>query len=188
MKAVVGLGNPDAKYKNTRHNVGFMVVDKVLGRKNLKLSDKFSGFFAKSEDALFLLPLTYMNLSGRAVIELMNFYKLSPSDIIVIFDDVSLPLGTLRLRANGSDGGHNGIKSIINSIGTSDFNRLKVGIGEQPPDMPLENYVLANFTREEMPVLNKALDIAADAIEDYLKGIDIITLQSRYNKDYSQND
>lgn len=184
MKAVIGLGNPDAKYKNTRHNVGFMVVDKILGRRNLKLSDKFSGFFAKSEDVLFLLPLTYMNLSGRAVIELMNFYKLSPRDIIIVFDDVSLPLGTLRLRASGSDGGHNGVKSIINSIGTSDFDRLKVGIGDAPPNMPLENYVLTDFTKDEIPILDKTLDIAADAIEDYLKNIDTVTLQSNYNKSH----
>jgi PTH1 family peptidyl-tRNA hydrolase len=184
MKAVIGLGNPDAKYKNTRHNIGFMVLDRILGRKNLKLSDKFSGFFAKSEDVLFLLPLTYMNLSGRAVVELMNFYKLAPEDIIVVFDDASLPLGTLRFRVNGSDGGHNGIKSIINSIGSSDFKRLKVGIGEQPPNMPLENYVLANFSKEETPALDKVLDIAADSIEDYLKDIDIVTLQSNYNKSH----
>lgn len=185
MKAIIGLGNPDLKYKNTRHNVGFMVTDRLLARKNLRLCDKFSGFFAKSEDTLFLLPLTYMNLSGRAVIELMNFYKLSPHDIIVIFDDASLPLGTLRFRAGGSDGGHKGIKSIIDTIGTSDFARLKVGIDEPPPDMPLENYVLGNFTKEETPILEKTLEIAADAIEDYLKNGDITVLQSRYNKGHS---
>jgi PTH1 family peptidyl-tRNA hydrolase len=105
MKAVIGLGNPDANYKNTRHNIGFMVLDRILGRKNLKLSDKFSGFFAKSEDTLFLLPLTNMNLSGRAVVELMNFYKLAPEDIIVVFDDASLPLGTLRFRQAGLTAG-----------------------------------------------------------------------------------
>ncbi len=184
MKAIIGLGNPDLKYKNTRHNVGFMVTDRLLARKNLKLSDKFSGFFAKSEDTLFLLPLTYMNLSGRAVIELMNFYKLTPHDIVVIFDDASLPLGTLRFRAGGSDGGHKGVKSIIDTIGTPDFARLKVGIGEPPPNVPLENYVLGNFTKEETAVLDKTLEIAADAIEAYLQNTDIVTLQSSYNKNH----
>ncbi len=179
MKAIIGLGNPEIKYKNTRHNVGFMVLDRVLEKRKLTLTDKFEGFFAKDNDVLFLLPKTYMNLSGIAVSKMMNFYKLKPQDILVVFDDVSIPLGALRFREKGSDGGHNGIKSIINEIGSSDFPRLKVGIGPQPPQMPLEHFVLQNFS--EVEKLNKVLDIACYGVEDFLN-LDFIHLQSKYNK------
>ena len=179
MKAIIGLGNPEIKYKNTRHNVGFMVLDKVFEKRKISLTDKFEGFFAKDNDVLFLLPKTYMNLSGLAVSKMMNFYKLNPSDILVVFDDVSLPLGALRFREKGTDGGHNGIKSIIKEIGSSDFPRLKVGIGPQPENMPLEHFVLQNF--DDFEKLNKVLDIAAEATEDFLN-FDFTHLQSKYNK------
>ena len=181
MKAIIGLGNPEVKYLNTRHNIGFMVVDKILEKRGVKLFSKFNGYFGKDGDILFLLPTTYMNLSGRAVVELMNFYKLKPEDLIVIFDDVSLNLGTLRFRQNGSDGGHNGIKSIINLTGSSNFPRLKVGIGPQPPKMPLENFVLQNFREDEKEKLNKIIELSARAIEDYLVK-DFSYIQNTYNK------
>jgi len=180
MKAIIGLGNPEVKYAKNRHNIGFMVVDELLKRRSLKLSDKFSSFFAKDGDVLFLLPKTYMNLSGRAVVELMNFYKLTERDILVVFDDVSLDLGTLRFRANGSDGGHNGIKSIINSLGGLDFDRLKVGIGPKPEQYPLEHFVLADFAPSEAPKLKDVIQKSADAIEDYLAH-DLLTVQNRWN-------
>lgn len=179
MKAIIGLGNPEIKYKNTRHNVGFMVLDKILEKRKLNLSDKFDSFFAKDGDILLLLPKTYMNLSGIAVSKLINFYKLNPSDILVIYDDVSLPLGALRFREKGSDGGHNGIKSIIKEIGSSDFPRLKVGIGPQPEKMPLEHFVLQNFS--DMDKLDKVLNLASLAVDDFLN-LDFIHLQSKYNK------
>ena len=138
MKAIVGLGNPDVKYKNTRHNIGFMVLDEILKNKNLILKEKFKGFFAKDENNFYLLPLTYMNLSGNAVIELVNFYKINPQDLLVIFDDATLPLGTLRFRSEGSDGGHNGMKSIIKALGTDKIPRLKVGVGLIPPNIPID--------------------------------------------------
>lgn len=181
MKAIIGLGNPEVKYLKTRHNIGFMVVDKILEKRGVRLSSKFSGYFGKDGDILFLLPTTYMNLSGRAVIEMMNFYKLAPQDLIVIFDDVSLSLGTLRFRKNGSDGGHNGIKSIISSIGSSDFPRLKVGIGPQPPKMPLEHFVLQNFRSDEEEKLYKVIELSALATEDYLVK-DFSYIQNTYNK------
>jgi len=179
MKAIIGLGNPEVKYAKNRHNVGFMIVDELLKRRGLKLADKFSSFFAKDGDVLYLLPKTYMNLSGRAVIELMNFYKLSERDILVIFDDVSLDLGVLRFRANGSDGGHNGIKSIIGAIG-HDFDRLKVGIGPKPPQYPLEHFVLADFAPSEVATLKEVIQKSADAVEDYLAH-DFITVQNKWN-------
>lgn len=181
MKAVIGLGNPEVKYIKTRHNVGFMIVDELLKRNNnLALSEKFNSFFAKKGDTLFLMPKTYMNLSGRAVIELMNFYKLEPSDIVVIFDDVSLDLGKLRFRAQGSDGGHNGMKSIISSISSQNFDRLKVGIGPKPEQMPLENFVLQNFAQNEQEKLKEVISQSANAIEDYLNN-DFSFVQNKYN-------
>lgn len=181
MKAIIGLGNPEVKYLKTRHNVGFMVVDKLLKKNNIALSEKFQSFFGKKDDVLYLLPKTYMNLSGRAVVELMNFYKLNIKDIIVICDDTTLELGTLRFRKDGSHGGHNGLKSIINLTGSSDFDRLKVGVGPIPENIPIENFVLSNFTQDEQEKLNKVTSLAAEAVEEYLK-TDIAQVQNKYNK------
>lgn len=181
MKAVIGLGNPEVKYAKTRHNIGFMVIDKLLEKNNVTLSEKFQSFFGKKGDVLYLLPKTYMNLSGRAVVELVNFYKLSVRDFIVICDDFTLELGTLRFRKNGSDGGHNGLKSIINLVGSSDFDRLKVGIGPLVENMPVENFVLGNFRQDEIQTLDKIIQIAAESIEEYLK-TDIQNVQNKYNK------
>lgn len=181
MKAVIALGNPEIKYSKTRHNVGFMVADKLLERRSLKVVQKFQSFFAKDNDALFVMPTTYMNLSGRAVVEVMNFYKLTNRDLLVVYDDISLPLGALRFRKDGSSGGHNGIKSIEKSIGTSDFDRLKVGIGPQPSGMPLESYVLQNFSLAQEKPLQEILDISANAVQEWLSA-DMTALQSKYNK------
>ena len=181
MKAIIGLGNPEVKYLKTRHNVGFMVVDKLLEKNNIALSEKFQSFFGKKDDVLYLLPKTYMNLSGRAVVELVNFYKLNIKDIIVICDDTTLELGTLRFKKDGSHGGHNGLKSIINLTGSSDFDRLKVGVGPIPENIPIENFVLSNFTQDEQEKLNKVTSLAAEAIEEYLK-TDIAQVQNKYNK------
>ena len=138
MKAIIGLGNPDVKYRTTRHNTGFLIVDEILKKQNVILSDKFDSFFAKSGDILYLLPKTYMNLSGDAVIQLVNFYKLTNRDILVIYDDATIEFGTFRLRKNGSFGGHNGIKSIINRLGTDNFDRLKIGVGPVPPNIQID--------------------------------------------------
>ena len=181
MKAVIGLGNPETKYLKTRHNIGFMIVDKLIARNNIVLSDKFQSFFGKKDDVLYLLPKTYMNLSGRAVVELMNFYKLNIRDILVICDDTTLELGTLRFRKDGSHGGHNGLKSIINLTGSSDFYRLKAGVGPIPQNTPIENFVLGNFTQEESEKLDKITSLAADAVGEYLK-TDIMHVQNKYNR------
>ena len=181
MKALVGLGNPEIKYAKTRHNIGFMVIDKLLSKNNIVLSDKFQSFFGKKDDVLYLLPKTYMNLSGRAVVELMNFYKLTIRDFIVVCDDTTLELGTLRFRKDGSHGGHNGLKSIINLTGSSDFDRLKVGVGPIPPNIAIENFVLSNFLKEEETKLEKVITLAAEALEEYLR-TDIQNVQNKYNK------
>ena len=179
MKLIAGLGNPDVKYINTRHNTGFMVLDRILEKKNLKLQEKFKSFFAKDGDVLYLLPKTYMNLSGFAIVEAMNFYKLNIKDILIVYDDISLPLGTLRFRDKGSDGGHNGIKSIIQHLGTKNFDRLKIGIGPQP-NIPSENYVLQNFPKDSLDTLKEVLDKSIESVKFYLQN-GIEKTQNTYN-------
>lgn len=169
MKALIGLGNPEVKYKTTRHNTGFLIMDEILKNHQVTLNDKFNSFFGKKGDVLYLLPKTYMNLSGRAVIELMNFYKLKPSDILVIYDDATIEFGTFRLKKNGSFGGHNGIKSIINSIGTDVFDRLKVGVGPVPEHFAIDNFVLGNFSSDELQGIEKMGKVALDLVDCWLK-------------------
>ena len=155
MKLITGLGNIGDKYCFTRHNAGFMLVDKIALDNNLsfktesKLKCMLTRMRYNGEDILLIKPTTFMNLSGEAVSAVINYYKIDIKDIIIIYDDIALDLGRIRLRPNGSDGGHNGIKSIIKHLGTKDFNRLKIGIGPQPP-IPSENYVLQNFLERNL--------------------------------------
>ena len=136
MHLVVGLGNPGKEYENTRHNVGFKVIDYLSQKFNFDMSrERFKGMFGESiikgEKVLFLKPLTYMNLSGESVIEAVNFYKIPVENVIIIYDDMAIETGKLRLRPSGSDGGHNGMKSLINHLGTKEFKRIRVGIGKE---------------------------------------------------------
>ena len=149
MKLIVGLGNPGKEYENTRHNMGFMVIDEFASMIDVDFNkEDFKGTYAKfkldDEDIILFKPMTYMNLSGEALSLVMNYYKIKPEDVLIVYDDLAIDLGTLRFKGNGSDGGHNGIKSIIQHLGTNKFARLKVGIGPQPP-IPSENFVLGNF-------------------------------------------
>ena len=181
MKALIGLGNPEIKYKNTRHNTGFLIMDEILRAYNVTLSDKFNSFFAKKNDLLFLLPKTYMNLSGNAVIEMMNFYKLTNKDILVIYDDATIEFGTFRLKKNGSFGGHNGIKSIINRIGTEVFDRLKVGVGPVPNNIPIDNFVLSNFSENELKDIKTMAKEAVNLVECWInEGME--STQNKFNK------
>lgn len=149
MKLIIGLGNFEDKYLFTRHNAGFMMVDFFVraNSQSFKLEKKLKSAISKfkfnNEDIVLIKPLTYMNLSGEAISAVMNFYKIEVKDILVIYDDISLDLGSIRFRNSGSDGGHNGIKSVIQHLGTKDFDRLKIGIGPQP-NIPSEAYVLPN--------------------------------------------
>lgn len=181
MKALIGLGNPEIKYKNTRHNTGFLIMDEILKNHKVQLCDKFNSFFAKKGDVLYLLPKTYMNLSGNAVIEMMNFYKLSNKDILVIYDDATIEFGTFRLKKNGSFGGHNGIKSIINRISSSEFDRLKVGVGPVPLNIPIDSFVLSNFSSDELEKVEKMGQAAVDLVDCWLReGIE--SAQNKFNK------
>ena len=183
MKLIIGLGNFEDKYLFTRHNAGFMAVDSfvLLHNQTFKIEKKLKSAIAKfklhDEEIIVIKPLTYMNLSGEAVIATLNFYKIDKKDILVIYDDISIDLGRVRFRNSGSDGGHNGIKSIIQHLGTKDFDRLKIGIGPQP-NIPSEAYVLQNFTQEELSKIKEI--IKKPIIEDYLKdGIEKV--QNIYN-------
>lgn len=177
MKAVVGLGNPGLAYRNTRHNAGFMVVDLVADR--LKAPIRRRGPKAllgegRLDDFRVILakPQTYMNNSGEAVRALLDYYRLSPTDLLVVCDDVNLPLGRLRLRARGSAGGHNGLKSIIAHLGTEEFPRLRLGVGTPEPG-EMVDHVLGRFAKAERDLLREQVGRAADAVECFLQaGID----------------
>ncbi len=172
MKLVVGLGNIGDKYCFTRHNVGFMVVDKwaimndVSFKEENKLKCMLTKFRRGFEDIMLIKPTTYMNLSGEAVIAVMNYYKIDREDVIIVYDDLSLELGKMRFRPSGSDGGHNGIKSVLKSVGTTNVARLKIGIGPQPP-IPAETFVLQNFYKDQLEKLKPVLKTAIEGIEFY---------------------
>lgn len=167
-KLIAGLGNIGEKYCFTRHNAGFMVLDKWAYNSGFSFKEdkKLKCYIAKQGDIVFIKPTTFMNLSGEAVRAVMDYYKID--DILIIYDDISLDLGKIRFRANGSDGGHNGIKSIIQHVGTKNFDRLKVGIGPQP-NIPSENYVLGNFPKEQHDLLKEVLKKSIEAVEFYLE-------------------
>lgn len=166
---IVGLGNPGKDYARTRHNCGFRAIDILADSLGCKIDkSKFQGLYGqtvKNGRKLFLLkPQTFMNLSGRSVLQLSAYYNIPPQRIIVIFDDISLEPGRLRIRANGSAGGHNGIKSIISELGSQDFPRIKVGVGAKPhPEQDLADWVLSAFSSAEEKLLQPALQNAADA-------------------------
>ena len=168
---LVCLGNPGEKYENTRHNVGFMVADELGERQHapiqkLKFRALTNIFTISGEKVLVMKPVTYMNLSGEAVGEAARFYKLPPERVLVISDDVSLPLGKLRIRKGGSAGGHNGLKSIIQHLGTDQFPRIKVGVGQKPhPDYDMADWVLSKFAGEDLKTITEAIRKAADAVE-----------------------
>ena len=176
---VVGLGNPGPKYEWTRHNVGFLVIDQLADRENLpvqRLKHKALTTTALigGKPVLLMKPTTYMNLSGEAVRQAVDFYKIQPDHVLVVSDDTALALGRLRIRKGGSAGGHNGLKNIILHLGTDQFPRLRVGVGEKPhPDYDMADWVLGKFTGEDKKTMDAAVKRAADAIECILaEGLD----------------
>lgn len=183
MFLIVGLGNPGSQYEDTRHNIGFKVVDNIAKEYNIEFSrQKFKGIcgegFINGEKVILLKPTTYMNLSGESVREVIDFYKLSNDNVLVIYDDISLDVGRLRIREKGSAGGHNGIKSIIAHLGTDIFPRIKVGVGQ--PNVDLVNYVLGKFSKEEMEVLNESIDASTKAVKDIIND-NVKTAMNVYN-------
>lgn len=185
MKLIAGLGNIGNKYTFTRHNAGFMLLDSIAlnsgltFKENSKLKSLIANFKTGNEDYLLIKPTTFMNLSGEAVRAVVDYYKINVEDILVIFDDISLDLGKIRFRPNGSDGGHNGIKSVIQHMGTKDIARLKIGIGPQP-NIPSEVFVLQNFSKEELEVLKATINKAKEGIACYFTS-GITEAQNKYN-------
>lgn len=184
MKLIAGLGNPGGQYAETRHNVGFLLLDILAEDSKLDFRAKFQGLVAETQMAgekIYLLkPQTFMNLSGHSIRELAQFYKIKPEDIIVAHDDMDLPLGRLRLRNSGSAGGHNGIKSTIGELGTEGFWRLKIGVGRPPVGWDSARYVLAPFAKEEISSLEKTLERATQAVTLWAKG-DGVKAMNQYN-------
>ncbi len=185
MKIVVGLGNPGTKYDGTRHNTGFSVIYNLKDRFNIKMDKKeckavTGRGIIGGEKVLLAMPQTYMNLSGESVQELLHFYKADVSDLIVIYDDIDLDIGKLRLRKKGSAGGHNGIKSIIANIGTDTFDRVRVGVGHKPEGWDLADYVLGRPAKEELESVRASVDRAADACEKIITD-DINAAMNLYN-------
>lgn len=178
MHLIVGLGNPGAKYAGTRHNAGWFVIDELARRSGLLVARREheamtgSGFFGENK-VMLVKPQTFMNLSGRAVTALMRYHKVEPANVLVICDDLNLPVGKIRLRAGGSDGGQNGLKSISQSLGGQPFPRLRFGIGEPPREVRMErgtaDYVLSPFATVEKPLVNETVTRAADCVETWVK-------------------
>ena len=171
MKLVVGLGNPGAQYRETRHNVGFWVVDEIARRWGLNDSwrDRDEALYVKrGREALLAKPLTFMNHSGVAVARLSQYFQIEPADMLVLVDEVALPLGRLRARRGGSAGGHNGLKSVIEQLGGHEFPRLRIGVGRGDARRDLADHVLSKFEAEERPIIEAATLRAADAAEMFV--------------------
>jgi PTH1 family peptidyl-tRNA hydrolase len=188
-KCVVGLGNPGRQYAQTRHNVGFMVVQELLRRwqgpagQNVFGSRFYCVRQAKGDlrcRVMLLEPQTFMNCSGQAVRQMTDFYKVPPEDVLIVLDDMALPLGQLRARHEGSAGGHNGLSDIVLAMGTKAVPRLRIGIGQPPGRMDWKDYVLTSFGRDELEEVGSAIQLAAQAVEDWIfAGLDVV--MKKYN-------
>ena len=186
MYIIVGLGNPDRKYLNTRHNIGFDVIDAIAEKNDIVLGEKKhkavtgKGIVA-GQKAVLVKPLTYMNLSGESVRSVIDFYKVDEkNELIVISDDINLDMGQIRIRKRGSDGGHNGLKNIIMHLGHNEFIRVRMGVGEKPPKMDLADYVLCHYFEDEREVMNESARTATLAIETIIaEGAD--AAMNKYN-------
>lgn len=182
MKLVVGLGNPGRKYKTTKHNIGFMCLDYYAKENKLKFKkdNKFSGEALKVGGLILLKPHTFMNNSGQSIRKVINFYDIDIEDVLIIYDDLDLPLGKTRLRERGSSGGHNGIKSIISNIQTEEFKRVRIGIDKNPL-YETKNYVLSSFSKKEKELVQPLLKKTADIISDFRDGVSFIQLMTKNN-------
>ena len=187
MFIIAGLGNPGKRYENTRHNVGFDAIDELVDRYRIPgsgVSHKamVGKGIMEGQKVLLAKPLTYMNLSGEAIRGLVDYYKIDPeTELLVIYDDISLEPGNIRIRKTGSAGGHNGIKSIIAQLGTQNFQRIRIGVGEKPKNWDLADYVLGTFGKEDRPLVEEALGNAAEAAAMIIQG-KIDEAMNRFNR------
>ena len=176
MYVIVGLGNPTSKYEKTRHNVGFDVIDKIAAQYNIAVKEmSHKALIGKGmingEKVILVKPMTFMNLSGDSVVEILNYYKMdSATELIVLVDDIALPCGSLRIRRKGSAGGHNGLKSIIERCGTQEFMRIKVGVGEVPEHSDIINHVLGRFSKDDRILVEQSMDRAVEAVACIVDG------------------
>lgn len=183
---IVGLGNPGKEYEHTRHNAGFIAIDKIAEKYNCNISKlKYKALIGDciicGKRVLLMKPQTFMNLSGESVVQAMSFYEIPPEKVIVLFDDISLDVGRMRIRRKGSDGGQRGMRSIIGLSGSDKFPRVKIGIGEKPnPNWQLADWVLSRFTKDELTTLDKVTDNACGAVE-YILSDNIDKAMSEYN-------
>ncbi len=179
MYLIVGLGNPEEEYSKTRHNMGFNVINKIAEKYNIQINkNKFQGLYEntiiENKKVILLKPQTYMNLSGESIKKFVDFYKIDKENIIIIYDDMDIELGTIKIRKKGSSGGHNGIKSIIQELGTEDFSRIRIGIGKPEHKGDEINYVLGAIPEEERIILDNAVEKAEEATIEIIKnGLDI---------------
>ena len=185
MKIIVGLGNPGKEYENTRHNLGYKVIEKLENELGIDINkEKMEGLIGigkyKTEKIVLVKPLTYMNLSGNCVEKVLNFFKATPEDLIVIYDDIDIAVGKIRIKPSGSPGTHNGMKDITKKIGTKEFARVRVGSGKPEFDMDLADYVLSKFKKDEMKDINKSIDDAKDAVIEILEN-GIAESMNKYN-------
>lgn len=170
---IVGLGNPDKKYQNTYHNVGFSVVDKLIDKLGVTLKEdacksKYVAFYKNSKRVIIAKPMTYMNLSGEAVVALASKFNVPSNEIVVVYDDIDLPVGEIRVRKSGSAGTHNGMRNIVNLLNTTDFPRVRIGIGKPVPPMQLVDYVLSHIAGENKDKLEKSFDKVAELLVDFI--------------------
>jgi len=170
MYIIAGLGNPTKEYEGTRHNIGFRVIDELAKKNQIAVNGKkHKAIFGKGtiegEKVILAKPQTYMNLSGESIREMEAYYKVPKANIVIIYDDISLDVGQLRIRPKGSAGGHNGIKSIISHLGTTEFPRVRIGVGDKPSKMDLSDYVLSRFSNEEAKCMEEAVQDAVTAVE-----------------------
>ncbi len=188
MRLIVGLGNPDDKYKNTFHNLGFMCIDKVAKQLNIEFNKtKYKALIAEckinGQKVILAKPQTYMNLSGESVSELVSFYKIDHKDLIVVYDDYDLNMGSLRIRESGSAGTHNGMRNIVEKLGATDFARVRVGFKPlENLQIPLINYVLSGISEQDKQVIEQALTLGAKALYDFANAKDIQQIMQSYNK------
>ena len=186
MKIIVGLGNYGEKYENTYHNVGFMALNILSEKLGKKIKDKeclsLTALLSKNNEKVVLaLPQTYMNLSGEAVKSLMKKYGANLSDLVVVYDDVDLPIGSVRLRKSGSSGTHNGMRNIVENLSSTEFKRIRVGIGAKPEFMDMATYVLSSPTGEKKTVLDEEITSVAECLEKYIQGETYDNLMQKYN-------
>lgn len=185
MKIIVGLGNPGIQYCNTRHNVGFMVIDSYLKKLGITdLKEKFGGLYAiynlNGEKIMFLKPMEYINLSGDVLKKYVDYFNIDINDILIINDDMDLPIGSYKLKQKGSSAGHNGLKNIEQNLGTDEYKRLKIGISNNK-NIDAKDYVLGKFSKEDKEILDGVIKISMNILDDYLK-INYQDLMAKYNK------